>query len=114
ETSWASSSPSGCLLTVRKTELTFGDAAAARRHHLYDGRLGGAAASEMTSRVEEHYEMGLARGERAEGSSAATPAAPGRLARYLDLFRRSVHFRFTIANLISGVLPNFVSGAIRG
>jgi maltose O-acetyltransferase len=68
----------------------------------------------MTSRVEEHYEVGLARGKAAEGSSAASPAAPGRLSRYLGLFRRSVPFRFTVANIISGVLPNFVSGAVRG
>jgi maltose O-acetyltransferase len=37
-----------------------------------------------------------------------------RLAHYGDLFRRSLHLRFVLANLLSGLLPDFVSGAVRG
>ena len=34
--------------------------------------------------------------------------------RYGQLFRRSFHLRFALANLISGLLRNFVSGVVRG
>jgi acetyltransferase-like isoleucine patch superfamily enzyme len=30
------------------------------------------------------------------------------------LFKRSVHIRFALANLVSGLLPTFASGAVRG
>jgi carbonic anhydrase/acetyltransferase-like protein (isoleucine patch superfamily) len=47
------------------------------------------------------------------------PAAPARvqlprLRGYTDLFWRSVHFRFGVANALCGLLPDFVSGAVRG
>lgn len=37
-----------------------------------------------------------------------------KLLRYGELFKRSVHLRFALANLLSAILPTFVSGAIRG
>jgi maltose O-acetyltransferase len=37
-----------------------------------------------------------------------------RIRHYGSMFRRSVHVRFTLANLVSRVLPTFVSGAVRG
>jgi maltose O-acetyltransferase len=37
-----------------------------------------------------------------------------KLWHYAVLFRRSVHVRFALANLLSGFFPMFVSGAIRG
>ena len=39
---------------------------------------------------------------------------PGRARRYASLFRRSVHFKFALANLVCGILPDFASGVIRG
>ena len=38
----------------------------------------------------------------------------GRLRSYARLLKRSVHFRFALANVVCGVLPDFVSGAVRG
>ncbi len=37
-----------------------------------------------------------------------------KLWRYAVLFKRSTHLRFALANLLSAILPTFVSGAIRG
>lgn len=37
-----------------------------------------------------------------------------RIRRYASMFKRSVHLRFLLANIISGVFPTFVSGAVRG
>jgi acetyltransferase-like isoleucine patch superfamily enzyme len=37
-----------------------------------------------------------------------------RFRHYGSMFRRSVHVRFTLANIVSRVLPTFVSGAVRG
>jgi maltose O-acetyltransferase len=37
-----------------------------------------------------------------------------RLRHYGAMFRRSLHVRFTLANVISSILPMFVSGAVRG
>lgn len=36
------------------------------------------------------------------------------LRHYAVLFKRSVHIRFALANLVSGLLPTFASGAVRG
>jgi maltose O-acetyltransferase len=38
----------------------------------------------------------------------------GRLSRYGNLFKRSLHVKFALARLISGLLPNVASGVIRG
>jgi maltose O-acetyltransferase len=51
--------------------------------------------------------------------SDAAPAADlrqrhGRLRGYLDLFRRSLHVRYALANLICRLFPDFASGVIRG
>jgi maltose O-acetyltransferase len=37
-----------------------------------------------------------------------------RLRYYGAMYRRSIHFRYRFANAVSGLLPMFVSGAIRG
>ena len=37
-----------------------------------------------------------------------------RLRNYTGLLRRSLHFRFALSNAVSGLLPDFASGAIRG
>ena len=37
----------------------------------------------------------------------------GRLTRYTNLIRRSLHFKFALARLVSSVLPEFASGIIR-
>jgi len=37
-----------------------------------------------------------------------------RARRYARMFRSSVHWRFALANVLCGVLPTFVSGAVRG
>jgi len=38
----------------------------------------------------------------------------GRLTRYTNLIRRSLHFKFALARLVSSLLPEFASGIIRG
>jgi maltose O-acetyltransferase len=46
----------------------------------------------------------------------SAPTRPSRLHRlggYWSLFRRSLHVRYTLASIISHVLPNFASGVIR-
>jgi acetyltransferase-like isoleucine patch superfamily enzyme len=40
--------------------------------------------------------------------------SPKRVRRYGGLFRRSLHLKFTLANILSGVLPDFASGVVRG
>jgi maltose O-acetyltransferase len=37
-----------------------------------------------------------------------------RLRRYLSLTRRSMHFKYAVANILSRLLPDFASGIIRG
>ena len=59
---------------------------------------------------------------QAAGETEAPPRVAGarprrvlsRLRSYAGLFKRSVHFRFALSNAISGLLPDFASGAIRG
>jgi maltose O-acetyltransferase len=67
----------------------------------------------MTTGVEEHYDVAPRRPEAVERPLPGHTVA-GRLRHYGSLFRRSVHVRFWLANLLSGLLPNFVSGAVRG
>jgi acetyltransferase-like isoleucine patch superfamily enzyme len=38
----------------------------------------------------------------------------GRLRHYAALWKRGVHFKLAVANLLSGLLPDVVSGAVRG
>ena len=38
----------------------------------------------------------------------------GRLRRYTNLVKRSIHFKYDVARLVSRLLPNFASGIIRG
>ena len=57
---------------------------------------------------------------RTDESSPAMPEVIGAgetrrgLARYANLIRRSIHFRFAIARLLSRLLPDVASGIIRG
>jgi len=57
---------------------------------------------------------------RTESSSPAMPEVnrPGEkhrgLGRYANLIRRSIHFRFALARLVSRLLPDVASGIIRG
>jgi maltose O-acetyltransferase len=37
-----------------------------------------------------------------------------RLRRYAGLFRRSLHVKFALANLVCGLFPDFASGVVRG
>jgi acetyltransferase-like isoleucine patch superfamily enzyme len=37
-----------------------------------------------------------------------------RLLRYAHLFKRSIHFKFAVANFFCGILPDFASGVVRG
>jgi maltose O-acetyltransferase len=46
--------------------------------------------------------------------ASRSPRYFARLHRYSGLFRRSLHGKFVVANLLSGVLPDFVSGVLRG
>jgi maltose O-acetyltransferase len=50
---------------------------------------------------------------RTDADDAAAPQ-PGRIRRYASLFRRSVHLRYWLANLVCGLLPDFASGVVRG
>jgi acetyltransferase-like isoleucine patch superfamily enzyme len=48
---------------------------------------------------------------------AADPAGHRRFAQlghYLGLLGRSIHFKYNLARLLSALLPNFASGAVRG
>jgi maltose O-acetyltransferase len=68
----------------------------------------------MTTGVEEHHEEPLGRAELAE-----LPVQPRRrgafasLAHYAGLLKRGLHFRYHLANVLSSLLPDVASGAIR-
>src|ERR1041384_1129046 len=68
----------------------------------------------MTTGVEEHHEEPLGRAELAE-----LPVQPRRrgafasLAHYAGLLKRGLHFRYPPANVLSSLLPDVASGAIR-
>ena len=69
----------------------------------------------MTTEAQGHYEVAAPRPEPLD--APASPPVRGRLAgftHYAGLFRRSIHLRFRVANLFSGLLPDFASGAVRG
>ena len=68
----------------------------------------------MTTGIEEHYEVAVRRTDVADPRPLPGRRFVSRLGHYGGLFKRSTHLRFALANLISGLLPTFVSGAIRG
>jgi maltose O-acetyltransferase len=72
----------------------------------------------MTSRAERHYELGIQRPEQPESLDSRRDEAGrrpfARISHYAGLLKRSIHFRLGIANLLSGLLPDFASGAVRG
>ncbi|HSS11285.1 MAG TPA: hypothetical protein VLL25_15475 [Acidimicrobiales bacterium] len=47
-------------------------------------------------------------------STTTLPHYRARLRHYLSLFRRSVHLKYRLANVTSGMLPTFFSGIVRG
>src|SRR2546423_15232242 len=67
----------------------------------------------MTTGVEEHYEASLGRAEPAEAPLQPQGHVFVRLAHYGGLLRRSMHLRYRLANLLSSLLPDVASGAIR-
>ena len=69
----------------------------------------------MITGAERHYEVGIQRHERlAPPQHVGTRRPLARISHYAGLFKRSVHLRFRLANLLSGLLPDFASGAVRG
>ena len=67
----------------------------------------------MTTGVEEHYEVPLGRAELAEKPAQPKRGAFASLAHYGGLIRRGLHLRYHVANLLSSLLPEVASGAIR-
>src|SRR5207302_1437789 len=67
----------------------------------------------MTTGVEEQYEVSLGRAEPAEAPLQPQRHVFARLAHYGGLLRRSMHLRYRLANLLSSLLPDVASGAIR-
>jgi maltose O-acetyltransferase len=67
----------------------------------------------MTTGVEEHYEAPLARAELAEQRVQPRRGAIASLTHYAGLLKRGLHFRYHLANLLSSLLPDVASGAIR-
>ena len=39
---------------------------------------------------------------------------PGRLSRYANLFKRSIHFKYNVACVLSSLLPDVASGSSAG
>jgi acetyltransferase-like isoleucine patch superfamily enzyme len=48
------------------------------------------------------------------GAVSAGEGSTSRISEYVSLFRRSIHLRYSIAKAISGLLPDFASGVVRG
>jgi acetyltransferase-like isoleucine patch superfamily enzyme len=67
----------------------------------------------MTTGVEEHYEVPLARAELAEEPARSRRGVFASLGHYAGLLKRGLHFRYHLANRLSSLLPNVASGAIR-
>lgn len=69
----------------------------------------------MTTGVEEHHEAPLGRAELAELPAPVQRqrGAFGSLSHYAGLLKRGLHFRYHLANLLSSLLPDVASGAIR-
>ena len=67
----------------------------------------------MTTRVEEQYEVSLARPEAAEKPLPPQRDVLARFGHYGGLVKRSLHVRYRVASLLSSLLPHVASGAIR-
>lgn len=65
----------------------------------------------MTAEAERTYIHEVRRPD-VEIDEQRRPLAQG--GHYLGLLRRSVHFKYNLARLLSALLPNFASGAVRG
>lgn len=67
----------------------------------------------MTTQAERSHAVGVQPEALAPVQERPKRRSFERARHYGGLFRRSMHFRFGLANLVCGLLPNVASGAIR-
>ncbi len=91
-----------------------------RRPNGWDSLAGGGdssvqSRSGMTSATDANAEFAVLRADslEARGTRGRSRYYVSRVRHYGGLLKRSLHPRFVLANALSGVLPDFVSGAVR-
>jgi maltose O-acetyltransferase len=68
----------------------------------------------MAIGAQEHNEAALGVVEASDAPSEPRRSTLARLAHYGGLFKRGLHFRYKLVNLVCALLPDVASGAVRG